>query len=61
MLQLDNAPLFASQLKDWVNTHFTLLPDSIRQNIISTVANLIGMTGILSIGEINPDNNTAGI
>ena len=41
MLQLDNAPLFASQLKDWVNTHFTLLPDSIRQNIISTVANLI--------------------
>ncbi len=41
MLQLDNAPLFASQLKDWVNTHFTLLPDSIRQNIISTAANLI--------------------
>ena len=34
------SPLFASQLKDWVNTHFTLLPDSIRQNIISTVANL---------------------
>ena len=33
--------LFASQLKDWVNTHFTLLPDSIRQNIISTAANLI--------------------
>ena len=41
MLQLDNAPLYASQLKDWVNTHFTLLPDSIRQNIILTVANLI--------------------
>lgn len=41
MLRLDNAPLFASQLKDWVNTHLTLLPDSVRQNIISTVANLI--------------------
>lgn len=41
MLRLDNAPLFASQLKDWVNAHLTLLPDSIRQNIISTVANLI--------------------
>ena len=60
MLQLDNAPLFASQLKDWVNTHFTLLPDSIRQNIISTVANLIDKIQGVDTGSSSSETAAKG-